>query len=144
MINCSIKSSESIILQTEHDIQEKIFKNISRKFWTIIIEDISSNQNQTYDWSSSSKRCYHNESQMIIKKQNNWFKIFSTKWKRRWKKMIENDLIKILSRRTLSQRLLILSIDIKKRKYVYVQMKLKNSDSFNFRSEIFNSNENFV
>jgi hypothetical protein len=60
--------------------------------------------------------------------------MFSTEWKRRWKKIIENDLLKILQRRILSQRLLILSIDIKKRKYV--QIRLKNSDSFNFRSEI--------
>jgi hypothetical protein len=37
-------------------------------------------------------------------------------------------------------RLLILSIDIKKRKYV--QIRLKNSDSLNFRFEIFNRNEN--
>jgi hypothetical protein len=37
-------------------------------------------------------------------------------------------------------RLLILSIDIKKRKYV--QIRLENSDSFNFRSEISNLNEN--
>jgi hypothetical protein len=55
--------------------------------------------------------------------------------------MIENSLVKILSRRTLNQRLLILSIDTKKRKYVQIQ--LENSDSFNFRSEIFNQNENF-
>jgi hypothetical protein len=53
--------------------------------------------------------------------------------------MIENDLIKILSRRILSQRLLILSIDIKRRKHV--QIRLENSDSFNFRSEIFNQKE---
>jgi hypothetical protein len=61
------------------------------------------------------------------------------KWKRKWKKIIENDLIKILSRRILSQRLLILSIDIKRWKYV--QIRLENSDSFNFRSEIFNQKE---
>jgi hypothetical protein len=53
--------------------------------------------------------------------------------------MIENDLIKILSKRILSQRLLIFSIDIIRRKYV--QIRLKNSDSFNFRSEIFNQKE---
>jgi hypothetical protein len=53
--------------------------------------------------------------------------------------MIENDLVKILSRRILSQRLLILSIDAKKRKYV--QIRLKDSDSFNFRSEISNQKE---
>jgi hypothetical protein len=56
--------------------------------------------------------------------------------------MIENDLIKILSRRTLSQRLLILSIDTKKRKYVQIQ--LEDSDSFNFRSEISNQKENLL
>jgi hypothetical protein len=53
--------------------------------------------------------------------------------------MIEKDLIKILSKRILSQRLLMLSIDIKRRKYI--QIRLKNSDSFNFRSEIFNQKE---
>ncbi len=37
-------------------------------------------------------------------------------------------------------RLLILSIDAKKRKYV--QIRLKNLNSFNFRSEISNFNEN--
>jgi hypothetical protein len=54
--------------------------------------------------------------------------------------MIKNDLVKILSKRILNQRLLILSIDIKRRKYV--RIRLKNSDSFNFRSEIFNQNKN--
>ncbi len=39
-----------------------------------------------------------------------------------------------------SKRLLIISIDIKRRKYV--QKRLKNSDSFKIRSEIFNQNEN--
>jgi hypothetical protein len=76
---------------------------------------------------------------MNIRKQNSWFKMFSTEWKRKWKKMIENDLVKIPSERTLNQRLLILSIDPKRRKYV--QIRLENSDSFNFRSEIFKSKE---
>jgi hypothetical protein len=53
--------------------------------------------------------------------------------------MIENDIIKILSKRILNQRLLIFSIDIKKQKYI--QIRLKNSNSFNFRSEIFNQKE---
>jgi hypothetical protein len=61
---------------------------------------------------------YHSESEINIKRQNSWFKMFSTEWKRRWKNMIENDVVKILSKRILSQRLLILLIDIKKRKYV--------------------------
>jgi hypothetical protein len=41
--------------------------------------------------------------------------------------------------KNLNQRLLILSIDTKRRKYVQIQ--LKNSDSFNFRSEISNQKE---
>jgi hypothetical protein len=53
--------------------------------------------------------------------------------------MIENDLIKILSKRILSQRLLILSINTKKRKYV--QIRLENSNSFDFSSEISNQKE---
>jgi hypothetical protein len=49
--------------------------------------------------------------------------------------MKENDQM-----RSEKTRILILSIDIKKRKYV--QIRLKNSDSFNFQSEIFNRSEN--
>jgi hypothetical protein len=66
---------------------------------------------------------------MNTKKQNSWFKMFWIRWKRKWK-MIECD-HKI--------RLLILSIDIKRRKYV--QIRLKNSDSFNFELKISNQNE---
>ncbi len=47
--------------------------------------------------------------------------------------MIENDLIKILSKRILSQRLIILSIDIRKRKYD--SMRLENLDSFSVDSK---------
>jgi 5,10-methylene-tetrahydrofolate dehydrogenase/methenyl tetrahydrofolate cyclohydrolase len=50
-------------------------------------------------------------------------------------KMKENDRM-----RSKKIRLLIFSIDAKKRKYV--QIRLKNSDLFNFRSEISNLNEN--
>ncbi len=132
MINCNIKSSEQIILRTKRDIQQKIFRIIRTKYWTIIIDDISQNSNRIWDWFSLSKQCYHIESNTSTKKQNSWFKIFLIRWKRRWKKMIECDQKRI--------RLLILSIDIKKRKYVHIQ--LKNSDSLNFWSEIFNRNEN--
>jgi hypothetical protein len=49
MINCSIESSEQIIHQIELDIPQKIFRNIQKKFSSIIIKDIRINQNQNYD-----------------------------------------------------------------------------------------------
>jgi hypothetical protein len=50
-INCNIKLLESIIFQTKHDIQQKVFKNIQKKFSSIIIKDIQTNQNQNCNWS---------------------------------------------------------------------------------------------
>jgi hypothetical protein len=87
------------------------FQGYSKEFLQRLSSKILKNWNRIYNWSRSSKQCSHSESKLNIEKQNNWFRTFSMRWKRRWNKMTENGLIRAIGQK-------------------YVQKRLENSGSF--------------